>query len=818
MIKMSTTLKMSTAVREDPREGRRESSTSIPKNTQLHTVIFFPIDYDDPGNQSIKDVQMAENSLSTGPRKHMVRRPELEQTPLTFAEMPDYFQDPHFERVKRRLRAIYFHDRRKVDRKYYIDEGSDTYAAEEEQGEGQDAHRFLHQMTVFMKKLEEKGFRTIYARNLPSALRHARRLKQIIDPESPLQHIQATTPNAPPKTGTSEPSVWTPTTAGKPVPDEKVMLLTYRMIGSRIHMDSRAYDAHVGESVLLYPSREEVALDSAKIYDLNAFDALAKKDGLWRPRWHRCDLSSTMSGRKECPFDNDVDRDMWHGRTQILKRGHSSCTSKVDTVDWNKSLEPACYTCLQKFYKAHKDADLREINTEMWPGVLPKRAENHILHNSHFYNYIHQEHVESLQKWGELRVFIAMEDEKDDTGVSMKDKHGKTIRKPYVVDIIKTYFAPVEKEDDQDAKKQAAREQVARERKGYERDYRAKGVTKAILTGFVQARKIWSKELSKAKKEGLITALEEDDRRRHRAEQEKREQHGSELEGQSAVDDEHDMSGETLGGDDPIAKSQPDLESGPRGNSKDRPNHKHAPEDGSASRSNAGIEPVGDFSRMPDEGPIVRCTYFSDKMHVSRLNLESNAGFESYDKINVPVIKKFALSQYRRLYRRYPEHFESLSVGARIDIGVGPKQSLFINEVTRWWFASWFDGFEDIRLQGKIAQAFADSFSQVYRVHPREPNESIPESGDDDDDYDDDGERDKFTTLYKQKQERLEPRERKNTTASGGDGGSQDNGANGKSHGKRPADDENEDDVQGAAAEKNPKFLRRARLPRDEVE
>ncbi|KAJ4355846.1 uncharacterized protein N0V89_003867 [Didymosphaeria variabile] len=615
---------MSTIIHEDPREGRRKSSTSKSENTQLHTIIFFPIDYDDPNNVSITNIEMADNCLRTGPHKHMVRKPELEQTPLAITEMPDYFQGPHFDRVKRRLRSIYFHNNRKFENKVYIDEGSDSYAAEEEQGDS--------------------------------------------------------------------------------------------------------------EGVLLYPSREEVALDSAKIYDLVAFDALAKKDGLWRPRWHQCDLSSTISGRKQCPFDNDEYRDVWHGKSQILKRGHSSCTSKVETVFWNKkSGEPACYTKLQEIHKKHKNDDLREINSEEWPG----------------------EYVESLQKWGELRVFIAMQDH--------KDKHGKTIRKPYVVDIIKTHFTTeAESKKFQERHGPPIKEdEKTRKRKGYGRDYRAKEVTKAYLERWLKARKMWAKELSKRKKEDWINALEDDDRRR-------------------------------------LA----------RGDSADRPNHKHEPKGGSASQSNPREKPDDDFPKLTDEGPIVRCTYFSYRMYVSRLNLDSTEVFKSYDRINVPAIKRFALSQYRRFYRRYPKHFESLSVGARIDIGVGPKQSLFINEVTRWWFASWFDGFEDIGSQGTIAQAFADSFSQVYRVHPHEPNEPVPESSDDEDDYDDDGERKKLTTLYKQKQEKTVPRERRKPTASGGGGAGKDGGANGKSHGKRPpVDDDNEDDVQRTAPKKNRKSL-----------
>jgi hypothetical protein len=411
---------------------QRALSTSEPERPLLHTVIFFPIDYDDPHNQSLTYVEMADNSLSTQPHKDMRREPALppgEPQSITKEDLPSYFRDEHFQRVQTRLRTIYL-VQRKNSRKNF-DEYSDTYAAIGEGKKNEEPPLFLHQMPVFMEMLKQKNFRTIYARNLQSALRHARRLKGKLDPTSPLLYKDAKTP----KTAGSDSFSQGPWSSREP-PEHKVMLLTYRAVGSRIHMDSRTYDAHTGEGVILYPSREEVAADGAKVHDLRAFDVIAKKYDQWRPSWHLCDLSE----RTQCPFEAEDLRDVYYNKTQCLKRGHSSCTNHFTRVEWAEYQEPACYRALQDFHRAHKDEDLirgriprdgsaagEKLDRDR-PGVRPKRLENYILHNSHFFNYIHQQFVESLGSWGELRVFVAMKYDKDKRG------------HPEVVDIIRTRF------------------------------------------------------------------------------------------------------------------------------------------------------------------------------------------------------------------------------------------------------------------------------------------------------------------------------------------------------------------------------------------
>jgi hypothetical protein len=329
----ATAISRTNHVQEDPRGEaspypsliQRPSSTSEPERTPLHTIIFLPIDYDDPHNMSVTYVEMADNSLSTKPHKDMRRVPSLPPgAPKLIAkeDLPGYFRDEHFQRVQKRLRTIYFKPRNNAMK--HFDEYADTYAAVEKGKKDEDPQLFLHQMPVFMEMLKEKNFRTIYARNLQSALRHARRLKDRLDPTSPLPYKDPKTP----KTAASETFSQGPWSAREP-PEQKVMLLAYRAVGSRIHMDSRAYDSHTGESVLLYPSRYEVAADSAKVHDLRAFDAIAKKYGQWRPRWHLCDLSE----RTDCPFEAQDLRDVYYNKVQILKRGHSSCTNHCTRVE-----------------------------------------------------------------------------------------------------------------------------------------------------------------------------------------------------------------------------------------------------------------------------------------------------------------------------------------------------------------------------------------------------------------------------------------------------------------------------------------------------
>ena len=675
--------------------GAKEADVQIAK---LHTVIFFPIDYDDPNNFSITAEGHADTAIMTVPHKDMLREPLLHQEPLREDDddYPEWFEDLHFERVQKRLCFPYF-ENTKIPGIEYV-EKTDAYVAEK------DGIKFLHQFAVFMNMLQQNGFRIIYARNLQSALRHAKRVNELISPSSPMDNwpkTPNTTKSAKYEEGPS-PASGVKTRKGK----YDVMLITWRALGGRIHMDSRLYDAHLGENVLFQPTREEVGWDNAKIHDIKAFEAIAKKAQQWRPLSHVCEL---RKGRT-CPWEsNDRHKRVYEGKRQVLKRSHSSCTQHVVSRSWDGAYKaPICLRVLDEENRILKKKDLwkvskqeddingpnKELKSETHPGALPKRAEEFILHNSHFYNYIHQEYVESLALWGELRVFVAMK---------AKKGKGNTAVEPQVIDVIKTKFNP------EKPKKKAVPEYSRKDRKAGYHLTTFIDKTKQQLIAFLKERDLLTTELKKAKNQKLMDILLADNRNRIPAKDR------NDPDGSTLVYDADDPDGTA-----PDEETLVNLEDG----DPDK-NPENDPED----------DPHSDDPTVS----IVRCTYKTEKMNVSRLNMDSTLGFRKYPSVTIPVIKNFALSQYRRLLRRYPEHFESLNIGARIDIGIGPKQALFINEVTRWWYASWFGGFEDVHRQGHVAQAFADSFALRYgHGPPRDDDSEAPESTDDEDDYDTD--------------------------------------------------------------------------------
>jgi hypothetical protein len=73
----------------------------------------------------------------------------------------------------------------------------------------------------------------------------------------------------------------------------------------------------------------------------------------------------------------------------------------------------------------------------------------------------------------------------------------------------------------------------------------------------------------------------------------------------------------------------------------------------------------------------------------------------------------YALSMYHTLLESNNKGFDSLKVGVRLDIGVAPNgESLFVNEITRWYQA---DHFSFILGTGdRVARAWATSFAEIY--------------------------------------------------------------------------------------------------------
>ncbi|KAF1968461.1 hypothetical protein BU23DRAFT_572360 [Bimuria novae-zelandiae CBS 107.79] len=642
-----------TSSKLSPKRGSKgeyvvEDSSKIP----IHTIILFPADYDDPGNDNLSRPAHADNALSTHPHPKLERFPLLPagiSTELDDNAANSYFSQDHFMRVQRRLN----YKQRNPDG---IWKRIPNYADEDQANEelAEEPVRFLHHITVFLEILrKENHFRTIYAPDLKSALRHAQDLtKQISEsyPHEVKTPVSATFSPAPrkPSKDQYERSPTTPLgtkqkmVKDKLVPRERVMILAYRNIGSRLQMDARAHELFMHENVLLYPSQWEVGWDNPKVHDLLAFDAIdEKRKGAWRPAWHSCD-----PWKKECEMPEDT----WREQYQLLKRGHSSCANTVERFDWKDHQEPVCQTALRLWREEHIKEDLVKEKRKETRGEdeLAMMAEDYILHESRFYKYIHQEYIESLYSWGELRVFVAT---KWDKGLRGEEQ----VRVPYVVDIIKTTFTHTSQKREKRAK-----------------ELKATKVTelKELLKSLGENEKLG------AKRPELLKRLLDAEAR------------------QAAKNFDND------------------------------PDHASDPND--------------------PRTPIIRCTYKTDNMLVSRLDPNSEKGFDDFPDITYAAIANFALAQYRRLYRRFPNTFSSLEVGARIDLGIAPNgKTLFINEVTRWWFASWFSAYEDMPFQSRVTKAFAKSFAEVYKPEPRDyitpaRQEEIDSDNDRDDDDDED--------------------------------------------------------------------------------
>lgn len=645
----------------------------------IHTIILFPVDYDHPDNDSLSKLSRVGHVLGTHAHPELLRDPALpDDAPakLTGEAKEKYHNMNHFIRVKTRLNFDYTHpDGRREKIASYADEkikyldGHDGKKKRSPRkggkaiARGKEIIHFIHHMPVFMETLrKDHKFRTIYAPNLQSALDHAQDITDDIAEAYP--RTLKTPVSASSAVSSVDPYDPSPTTPrGTKVkedgftPRPRVMIFAYRLMGSIIQIDARAHETFMHEKVVMYPSEAEVGWDNQKVHDLGAFDAI-KREGAWRPSWHACHPRENPDG---CELPGDMAKEP----VQLLKRSHSCCTRSVKRVEWDEYKQPACLGALSDWRGEEKREDLPEqqkriARTEL--NVLAQKAQNYILHDSHFYKYIHQEFVESLYRWGEIRVFVATR--------WAKSTKGKKVRAPYVVDMIKTTF-PRDKE-----------------KKGREEDPRWARETKDLLK---KKKAALVQELQKRDPGAVIKGLTKDGLTKRIIEIAK---------AAAAPADEDDEEGEA--------------------------------EDGVAADS-----------------PIVRCTYSSPHMAVSRLNLASTAGFRDYPSITCPVIEKFALAQYRRLWRRFPATFGSLDVGARIDLGVAPDgKGLFINEVTRWWFASWFSGYEDVQLQTRVAEGFAKSFAEIYTPdYPagtrtgEEAEESEDAESDDDDGEVDEGPR-----------------------------------------------------------------------------
>lgn len=78
------------------------------------------------------------------------------------------------------------------------------------------------------------------------------------------------------------------------------------------------------------------------------------------------------------------------------------------------------------------------------------------------------------------------------------------------------------------------------------------------------------------------------------------------------------------------------------------------------------------------------------------------------------ALEDFALTTYRALLSRHLPGLESLKVGARLDIGIAPdNKTFFVNEITRWYDADYFQKPTLGPPQDSICKAFAGAFNAV---------------------------------------------------------------------------------------------------------
>ncbi|TLD29198.1 hypothetical protein PspLS_03456 [Pyricularia sp. CBS 133598] len=97
---------------------------------------------------------------------------------------------------------------------------------------------------------------------------------------------------------------------------------------------------------------------------------------------------------------------------------------------------------------------------------------------------------------------------------------------------------------------------------------------------------------------------------------------------------------------------------------------------------------------------------------------EDDDGGNDWMGARVGDVQDFALATFEALRRRKDKGFESLEVGCRLDIGVAEKAvdgsggGLFVNELTRWYGATYFSSdalaLPKTRICARFAKAFAD--------------------------------------------------------------------------------------------------------------
>ena len=124
-----------------------------------------------------------------------------------------------------------------------------------------------------------------------------------------------------------------------------------------------------------------------------------------------------------------------------------------------------------------------------------------------------------------------------------------------------------------------------------------------------------------------------------------------------------------------------------------------------------------------DKNGIRGHTYFgpNDALVTTTLGQQSDLKLLQYSGVGVRKLgdlRTYAVSISNRIRERpdWKEKFESMEVGARIDISISPAShghQFFVNEITREWYGDYFSSFLEnpyTRICQSLAQARAEYF------------------------------------------------------------------------------------------------------------
>ena len=125
-------------------------------------------------------------------------------------------------------------------------------------------------------------------------------------------------------------------------------------------------------------------------------------------------------------------------------------------------------------------------------------------------------------------------------------------------------------------------------------------------------------------------------------------------------------------------------------------------------------------SRRGEVIHAIRTWHVKDKLHHEAL-IDERLPKRTAGKLGLSDLKKYALYMYEQLRARkdWKEKFESLEVGVRLDIGIGTvvgtgEKRFFVNEITRFYLASYFSRQTLEAPHQQICKAFAEGVHNYF--------------------------------------------------------------------------------------------------------